>query len=606
MNSNTNATIDHQSSTSPPTSPSHLQRGKACLSCRRRKMKCDGTKPVCTPCLRGERAEDCEYTDGQRRPRMLTLEEDIVRLRTRVQELENPGDVIPGVELHAPYAVAGPSMTRSTSMGHAQHAPVPVAYHQAGSSRSHAIPRADPVRVDSEAAANVIRALSVIAPYAAEIGLFLNLDRLRVQGAHILPALQRALTLWSVHITSTSQENHAQTLQRTEALTSNLLAQAQTQLASALSIVDSEPDPAIFLHVIQTGVLLAYYMQRIGQVVGARYYASGTWALAMMLKLHQSPYLSLGSGGGGSPSLGRSGLRDPTHGSTIPCPFAFAGCATLAPAVDGIEAEERVRAFWTVYALDRWFSALGQGSSQPLIMDENAMTVPWPDIGAMNEARNVARHLLNNPSPDFMRDSPSAMHAKASVLLGEAVAVAASIAGDHAIGQSPAFRVRFGTLDTLLQRCMNAAMMVATGPRSQTQAQTQALVTVHLVALAHVTLHRPFISNPYGSYQRRCAEAAFGVVQALDHMGEVGVGVGSASPLYAIVWTALCLALHDDIHALRARQGADPSRRREEREMLGVIRKLASLLCTVSQHSPGRFFAIKIEAVLPILESIAL
>lgn len=101
---------------------------------------------------------------------------------------------------------------------------------------------------------------------------------------------------------------------------------------------------------------------------------------------------------------------------------------------------------------------------------------------------------------------------------------------DHAVSQSPGFRARFGTLDALLHRCLNVAMTMATGRRSQ--AQAQALVTVHLVAFAHITLHRPFISM-YKPSQKRCIEAAFGVVRVLDRMNEMGVAVGSQSPIYA-------------------------------------------------------------------------
>ena len=224
--------------------------------------------------------------------------------------------------------------------------------------------------------------LSVIAPYAAELGLFLNLDRLRVQGTHVLPALQSALTLWSVHITDAfaPDPDHAHVLERTQTLRSSLLSQAQAQLASTLGTVDIDPDPAIFLHVIQTGVLLAYYMQRTGQVVGARYYASGTCALGIMLKLHQSSHISAGAAEG-------EGL---THGNTNTCAFSFAGCTRLAPPLDAIEAEERVRAFWTVYALDRWFSAVGQGPCQSMTMDGTAMTVSWPDGGGMVEVSLAA------------------------------------------------------------------------------------------------------------------------------------------------------------------------------------------------------------------------
>lgn len=221
--------------------------------------------------------------------------------------------------------------------------------------------------------------LCVIAPYAAELGFFLDLDRLHVQGTHILPALQNALTLWSVHITSASEPDHGQSLQRTQ---NHLLSQVQSQLACAMSTVDAEPDPTIILHLIQTAVLLAYYMQRIGQVVGARYYASGSWALGMVLKLHQSPYLVGSASEGESQPLQRGGGWAPTLGRLNICAFAFADCAKLARALDGIEAEERIRAFWAVYALDRWFSAVGQWPCQSLAMEGNAMTVPWPDSSA--------------------------------------------------------------------------------------------------------------------------------------------------------------------------------------------------------------------------------
>ena len=228
--------------------------------------------------------------------------------------------------------------------------------------------------------------LSVISPYAAELGFFLDIDRLRVQGTHVLPALQSALTLWSAHITSTSEPDHVQSHERAQTLTSNLLSQTQAQLASALSTLDDEFDPAIFLHVIQTGVLLAYYMQRIGQEVGARYYASGTWALGTMLKLYRSPHLSAGVGEGEGQSL-RGG--DVHERSMYGNASAFVGGARLKPALDGIEAEERVRAFWALYALDRWFSAVGQGPCQSFATDENAMTVPWPDAGSMDEVSQL-------------------------------------------------------------------------------------------------------------------------------------------------------------------------------------------------------------------------
>lgn len=228
--------------------------------------------------------------------------------------------------------------------------------------------------------------LPVITPYAAELGFFLDIDRLRVQGTHILPALKSALALWSVHIVSMSEPDHAQTSERTQALASHLLSQTQNQLASALSTVDVEPDPTIYLHLLQTGVLLAYYMRRIGQKVGAKYYASGTWSLAMLLKLHQGPHLST-SAGDDRVSRGEAVRERLTGENMTVCSFTLGACARWAHPIDGVEAEERVRAFWAVYALDRWMCAVCQ-VSQTFATDGNAgnaITVPWPGAGGTNQ-----------------------------------------------------------------------------------------------------------------------------------------------------------------------------------------------------------------------------
>ncbi|KLO15342.1 hypothetical protein SCHPADRAFT_902493 [Schizopora paradoxa] len=70
---------------------SPLQRGSACLSCRKRKMKCDATKPVCRQCVKANRADECEYDDGRQKSRTQILQEKIAKLEDRIRELEQPG-----------------------------------------------------------------------------------------------------------------------------------------------------------------------------------------------------------------------------------------------------------------------------------------------------------------------------------------------------------------------------------------------------------------------------------------------------------------------------------------------------------------------------------
>lgn len=65
-----------------------LQRGSACLSCRKRKMKCDGSRPICQQCSRANRSADCEYDDGKTKTRTQLLQEKIHRLEFRLQQLE--------------------------------------------------------------------------------------------------------------------------------------------------------------------------------------------------------------------------------------------------------------------------------------------------------------------------------------------------------------------------------------------------------------------------------------------------------------------------------------------------------------------------------------
>ncbi|KAH8114130.1 hypothetical protein DFH11DRAFT_250715 [Phellopilus nigrolimitatus] len=75
-----------------------LQRGSACLSCRKRKMKCDATKPTCRQCVKANRAEECEYDDGRQKSRTQILQEKISKLESRILELEGEEGVVDALE----------------------------------------------------------------------------------------------------------------------------------------------------------------------------------------------------------------------------------------------------------------------------------------------------------------------------------------------------------------------------------------------------------------------------------------------------------------------------------------------------------------------------
>ncbi|KAG7086441.1 hypothetical protein E1B28_002395 [Marasmius oreades] len=69
-----------------------LQRGLACLACRKRKLKCDGKRPVCSSCIKMKRDGECEYEDKKQKSRTQKLKEKLAMLEERIRELEGPED----------------------------------------------------------------------------------------------------------------------------------------------------------------------------------------------------------------------------------------------------------------------------------------------------------------------------------------------------------------------------------------------------------------------------------------------------------------------------------------------------------------------------------
>ncbi|KAJ3487098.1 hypothetical protein NLI96_g3789 [Meripilus lineatus] len=65
-----------------------LQRGKACLCCRKRKMRCDGARPICSQCIKANRESECQYHEKKQISRTQMLQQKVVKLEARLRELE--------------------------------------------------------------------------------------------------------------------------------------------------------------------------------------------------------------------------------------------------------------------------------------------------------------------------------------------------------------------------------------------------------------------------------------------------------------------------------------------------------------------------------------
>ncbi|KAJ7447213.1 hypothetical protein FB451DRAFT_782061 [Mycena latifolia] len=248
-----------------PTSDSTLQRGQACASCRRRKMRCDGRRPVCGPCLRADRADDCEYTDNQSRSRAEILEEDISRIESRIYELEHPAEATgSNVFLHQPYKQPK------------RQAQVPSMFQVLESPR--AASATDAWWDSPEPPVHMIKTfLDAFLPYASDWGFFIDPARFRHDtllplpiGHHSRPspALLAAVYLAGIALSgSTTLKTHEK----------QFLSRALSALPASLAGL--HPQKAI--HALQTEILLSTYFYASGRFLEGRYHTTAAVSLAV-------------------------------------------------------------------------------------------------------------------------------------------------------------------------------------------------------------------------------------------------------------------------------------------------------------------------------------
>ncbi|KAF8311565.1 hypothetical protein DL93DRAFT_2208478 [Clavulina sp. PMI_390] len=68
-----------------------LQRGSACLTCRKRKLKCDAGKPVCHQCIRAGNESECSYDNGKALSKTQILQQRIAHLEAKLTALQGRG-----------------------------------------------------------------------------------------------------------------------------------------------------------------------------------------------------------------------------------------------------------------------------------------------------------------------------------------------------------------------------------------------------------------------------------------------------------------------------------------------------------------------------------
>ncbi|KIK22493.1 hypothetical protein PISMIDRAFT_651638 [Pisolithus microcarpus 441] len=461
-----------------------LRPGRACTSCHRRKIRCDGLRPTCTNCLRGNRATDCKYTIGSQRP------------QARARTPEDPQATTLSVTLNNTYSQTPKPITsrRSSPVGTnfvINDNPVNPAWEDGVQSAGTAHLSVDNSPSDFQ------YLIDTLAPYASDLGIFLSLLRLRAQPESITPALRSALILSSFHLTRPSAPEQAVSI---ETLISRLL----HTLVDVVVVANPRLGPQFYLQTLQAEVLLVYHLLLMGRVSIAQSHVNAAMSLAIRLGLHM-----------------RSG--------DAPAAGSFDFLANFLPRLplpgDAVEEQERADAWWTIYSLVKFAKVISVGS--PEVSSTVNITARWPDAvkngvcgGAPNSAnRDPVSQFLLAQYFGIEGETPLGLQARASALLGEAHSVAAAYYRDSSISQSAGFCSRFTTLDNLIQNFFISLPHPATLPRSPgtggAYTSQQMLLVVNLTALAQITLHCPF-ALLHAPSNRVCVETAIRAAQALN------------------------------------------------------------------------------------------
>ncbi|KAF4597842.1 hypothetical protein EYR38_006233 [Pleurotus pulmonarius] len=560
------------SSTRPASKP--LKRGRACISCRFLKIKCDGAKPICGPCMRHPKDDGCEYSDAQGRSRTKVLEETIQSLQARLDELQNPQDSTPSVTLHDPYrpynesrlgasqSFAESSRAAEASMEASLLSPLstfdsPLASQGSPNNAPYLMPTASsPISGSSGRSSSVSSPyqntttflgheepplpviqtlLDSFLPYASELGFFLHPARFRADALRPLPfgqtprptmGLLSAVYLWGAQF---SQQDPSISYEGT------FLSRALQNTATDLT----REHPNRVLHTIQAEVLLAYYFWRNGKILEAKTHAGGAVSLAIGCGLHRW----------------RSARPPPIPGIGV----VVENTSNVMSPRDSVEEGEIINGFWAVLTLHNSLSAAVDPAgalSCALEVPGISVDTPWPmdmegyRAGLLTQdlrgSLTIRNFLSGTEYPVQGKMSNAEMIAKAVTLFHHASFLSGQASGDMSARDAQIFHSTFQSLDSLI-KSFRASLPPLDSYGSESRPRS--LMLVHAVTnAAIIKLHNVFAYTNANSNEE-CMSAARSIVNNAQQ------DLGFVNPLMGSLWVTACQVFINEISKRRAIHG---------------------------------------------------
>ncbi|KAJ6585909.1 hypothetical protein B0H19DRAFT_1369031 [Mycena capillaripes] len=517
--------MDRHQSSFAVNSVTPLQKGKACVNCRRRKIKCDGTRPICGQCGKYASAfGDCEYAEnGPTHSQM--LEEQISILQSRIEELEDPRrpqlcGSLPKPSIKRSIRTLPISPTNTMSLG-------PLLSHFYLQQTSAApIDKRIANSMPTELPFFVLQALAHNFLHNAScFGFFLSIPAFHdavtsPHGRHLPPVLLNVMYLWGIHLSKDASIT---------AYEPAFLALALRSTAGSLT----GTHPRTILHSMQASVLLAYYFIRNARFLEGKYHTSAAVSIAVSAGLHRirAPQEkgdgAVGSGSG-TPAIGLMG--------------------GLPPAKSPAEEGERISAFWTVLNLNNCWSAGMDGSPSNVSYGESGLKIdtPWPlDIRDYVERPHLLPLQSSGTVTKFLADIPddatsdAALHAKASILFEEATRIGTRCRANGLPQNDAEFRSVDHKIDSL------TAILPPV--------QSKVMLVIHTLCHgATIQLHGALSKEQKHSRAKQLLAArAMADILLKTDVPKVGL----IDPVLAPLWTSACLVFISELGQQRDQQG---------------------------------------------------
>ncbi|KAF7333416.1 Fungal-trans domain-containing protein [Mycena venus] len=508
---------------------------KACINCKRRKIRCDGERPKCGPCSRSIGFQDCEYPeDGPTRTQI--LEEQITLLQARIEELEKPKNLRTTLSLHSPYAGERRSASLPALSWGGSSVHLPMAHSELSSRTS------SPLSLPSEASHHhILSFLDLISRqetplveldalvhnflrHSSQFGFFLNVDSFREaamnqNGERPAAGLLDVVYLFAIHLSGSEEVSAHEVNYRSRALRTAADTLSGTHYNTVLHSIQAEG-----LHRIRSA--------------------------------------------------------DP-HATGGPLGPAF---HSLAPPRDAIEECERINAFWTVLTLNNcWTTADGSPSNISYTVPDARIDTPWPlDINTSDvhtqalpdsSIGTVTTFLANLPDSGV---SEAALHAKAGILFEQASRLAShyrpNILNNEQLNQ---FYLSFNSIDAVIEGFKLNIPTVQ--PHS-----TREMLVIHCLAhVATIQLHNPFVIDVDASRLRVLSSARTIVADLIQASVNEFVYI---NPIMGTLLMATCQVFITELVRVRPHRPLDSPSLPEKRTLMDAIE---TVLAVMNVFAPG-------------------